>query len=69
LGWNDLDCYGSTFYESPNIDKPASSAIMFTDAYAGGTVCSPTKAALKSGKHPTRLGITDQIPGAERRCE
>jgi arylsulfatase A-like enzyme len=64
LGWNDLGCYGSTFYESPNIDKLASSAIMFTDAYAGGTVCSPTRAALMTGKHPARLGITDWIPGA-----
>ncbi len=64
LGWNDLGCYGSTFYESPNIDKLASSAIKFTDAYAGGSVCSPTRAALMSGKHPARIGITDWIPGA-----
>ncbi len=64
LGWNDLGCYGSTFYESPNIDKLASAAIRFTDAYAGGSVCSPTRAALMTGKHPARIGITDWIPGA-----
>ncbi len=64
LGWNDLGCYGSTFYESPNIDKLASSAIKFTDAYAAGSVCSPTRAALMTGKHPARIGITDWIPGA-----
>ncbi len=63
LGWNDLGCYGSTFYESPNIDKLAASAIKFTDAYAAGTVCSPTRAALMTGKHPARIGITDWIPG------
>ncbi len=63
LGWNDLGCYGSTFYESPNIDKLAQSAIKFTDAYAAGSVCSPTRAALMTGKHPARIGITDWIPG------
>ena len=63
LGWNDLGCYGSTFYESPNIDKLAKTSIMFTDAYAAGSVCSPTRAAILTGKHPTRIGITDWIPG------
>ncbi len=63
LGWKDLGCYGSTFYETPNLDKLASTAVKFTDAYAASTVCSPTRASLMTGKHPARVGITDWIPG------
>ena len=63
LGWTDLGCYGSTFYETPNIDALAGQGIRFTDAYAASPVCSPTRAAIMTGKHPARLGITDWIPG------
>ncbi|NPA36124.1 MAG: sulfatase [Chlorobi bacterium] len=63
LGWKDLGCFGSTFYESPNIDKLAQTSVMFTEAYAAGPVCSPTRAAILTGKHPARIGITDWIPG------
>ncbi len=63
LGWKDLGCYGSTFYETPNIDKLAQSSAVFTNAYAASPVCSPTRAAILTGKHPTRVGITDWIPG------
>ncbi|HIL69901.1 MAG TPA: hypothetical protein EYG38_08635, partial [Verrucomicrobia bacterium] len=41
LGWRDLSCYGSTFYETPNIDRLASQGMRFTDAYASAGVCSP----------------------------
>lgn len=44
LGWRDLSCYGSDFYETPNIDRLAKQGIRFTDAYAAATVCSPTRA-------------------------
>ena len=63
FGWMDLSCYGSTFYDTPNIDKLASQGMRFTDAYAASAVCSPTRAALMSGKYPARLHITDWIPG------
>ena len=63
LGWTDLGCYGSTFYETPNIDELARQAMRFTDAYAACPVCSPTRASIMTGKYPTRVGITDWIPG------
>jgi arylsulfatase A-like enzyme len=63
LGWTDLGCYGSTFYETPKIDKLAQEAMRFTDAYAACPVCSPTRASIMTGKYPTRVGITDWIPG------
>ena len=63
LGWKDLGCYGSTFYESPNIDRLAAEGMRFTDAYAACPVCSPTRASIMTGKHPVRVGITDWIPG------
>ena len=63
LGWNDLSCYGSTFYETPNLDRFAAQSMRFTNAYAAGSVCSPTRAAIMTGKNPVRVDITDWIPG------
>jgi arylsulfatase A len=63
FGWRQLGCYGSTFYKSPNIDKLASEGMRFTDAYAACPVCSPTRAAIMTGKYPGRLHVTDFIPG------
>ena len=63
LGWKDLGYTGSTFYETPNIDKLASEGMVFTDAYAASPVCSPSRAAIMSGKYPARLNLTDYIPG------
>ncbi len=65
LGWRDLSCYGSTFYETPNIDRLASQGMRFTDAYAAATVCSPTRAAVLTGKTPARLHLTDFLSGLE----
>nr|WP_299389341.1 sulfatase [Allomuricauda sp.] len=65
LGWKDLGCYGSSFHETPNIDRLASKSAVFINAYAASPVCSPTRAALLTGKHPTRVGITDWIPGKD----
>ena len=65
LGWNDLGCYGSTFYETPNIDQLAKDGMRFTDAYASCPVCSPSRASILTGKHPARLNITDWIPGLD----
>ncbi len=63
LGIRDLVCYGSMFYETPNIDQLAADGVRFTRAYSAGSVCSPTRASIQSGKFPARIGITDWIPG------
>jgi arylsulfatase A len=63
LGWRDLGCYGSPFHETPHIDRLAADGVRFTDAYAACHVCSPTRAALLTGKYPARLGLTDWLPG------
>jgi len=63
LGWTDLACYGSKLYETPNLDQLARDGVKFTQNYSACTVCSPTRAALLTGKYPARLHITDWIPG------
>jgi arylsulfatase A-like enzyme len=65
LGWKDLGCYGSEFYETPNIDRLAQEGMLFTDAYAACPVCSPTRASIMTGKYPARLGITQWIGGSD----
>ena len=59
MGWRDAGCYGSTFYETPNIDRLAKQGMRFTNAYAACPVCSPTRASIMTGKYPARLGTTD----------
>ena len=61
LGWMDLGCYGSEFYETPNIDRLAAQGMRFTDAYAASPVCSPTRASILTGKYPATVGVTDWI--------
>ena len=61
LGWTDLGCFGSTFYETPNLDRLAATGMKFTDAYASCPVCSPTRASIMTGLYPQRVGITDFI--------
>ncbi len=63
LGWTDLSCYGSDLYETPHIDRLARDGMKFTQAYSACTVCSPTRAAILTGKYPARLHVTDWIPG------
>ena len=63
MGWKDLGCYGSTFYETPNIDRLAVEGMRFTDAYAACPVCSPTRASILSGRYPARVGVTNFIGG------
>ncbi|MFN8239567.1 MAG: sulfatase [Bacteroidales bacterium] len=64
-GYSDSGCYGSTFYETPNIDRLASAGLRFTNAYAACPVSSPTRAAIMTGRYPVRTGITDWIPGRQ----
>lgn len=63
LGWTDLSCYGSRFYETPNLDQLAKEGVRFTNAYAACPVSSPTRASFQTGKYPARLHLTDYIPG------
>ncbi|KPL08672.1 MAG: hypothetical protein AMS26_24260 [Bacteroides sp. SM23_62] len=64
LGWNQLGCYGGP-YRTPNIDELATGGMRFTNAYASAAVCSPTRAALMTGKYPARLHLTDFIKGGD----
>ena len=57
LGWSDLGCYGSSFYETPHIDRLAREGTRFTDAYATCHVCSPSRASIMTGKYPARLRL------------
>ncbi len=66
LGQRDLGVYGSTFYETPWIDRLAREGARFTDAYAASPVCSPTRASILTGLWPQRTGITDYIGHANR---
>ncbi|WP_075601972.1 sulfatase [Saccharicrinis aurantiacus] len=61
LGYTDLGCMGSQYYETPNIDKIAAEGTLFTDAYAACQVCSPSRASILTGQFTARHGITDWI--------
>lgn len=58
LGWKDLTCYGSDFYETPNIDAFAETGVSFTNAYTASPLCSPTRASILTGQEPGRLRLT-----------
>ncbi len=61
MGWMDLSCQGSDFYRTPNVDRLAEEGVQFTNGYAACAVCSPTRAAVQTGRYPHRLGVTDWI--------
>ena len=61
LGYKDLGCYGGDHFETPRIDALAQESLRFTQAYANCPVCSPSRAALMTGKNPARLGFTGHI--------
>jgi arylsulfatase A-like enzyme len=65
MGWADGGCFGSKYYRTPNLDTLAAAGMRFTQAYAACAVCSPTRAAIMTGKYPARLHLTDWIPGEE----
>ena len=66
LGWTGLNCFGSDLYETPHLDQLAEGGMKFTDAYAGCTVCSPSRAAIMTGMTPARLHLTTFIAGQNR---
>ena len=61
LGATDIGCFGSTFYETPNVDRLARDGMRFTASYSACPVCSPTRASMMTGRYPQRAGITDYI--------
>lgn len=63
LGWTDLAGFGSDLHETPALDQLARDGMKFTQNYSACTVCSPTRAALMTGKYPARLHVTDWIAG------
>jgi len=64
LGAVDLGCYGADLHETPRLDALAKQSVHFRQAYASAPVCSPTRAAMMTGKHPARLGITIWAEGS-----
>jgi arylsulfatase A-like enzyme len=64
LGWRDLSNEGSTYYESPHIDRIAAAGMKFTRGYATCQVCSPSRASILTGKYPPNHGITTWIGDA-----
>ena len=68
LGINDLGCYGRKDHSTPNLDKLAAEGARFTQAYAAGSVCSPSRAAILTGQSPARLKITTFLPGRSDRA-
>lgn len=61
LGWMDLSCQGSDYFRTPNVDRLAREGTRFTNGYAACAVCSPTRAAVQTGRYPGRIGVTDWI--------
>jgi arylsulfatase A-like enzyme len=61
LGWRDLGCFGSTFYQTPHLDALAARGIVFRQAYAANPLCSPTRASILTGLYPARIGITAPV--------
>ncbi len=63
LGYKDLGCYGSRFYETPHLDALAVDSVRFTNAYAASPVCSPTRSSVMTGRYPARTRNTDYFGG------
>jgi len=61
LGVRDLGCFGSTFHETPNIDRLAARGVRLTNAFSASPLCSPTRASIMTGQHPARIGITSPV--------
>ena len=58
MGWMDSSVYGSRYYETPNLERLARTAIRFTDAYSAAPLCTATRASILTGNYPGRLHIT-----------
>jgi hypothetical protein len=58
MGWKDIACAGSTYYETPHIDELAANGMRFVNAYSSSPVCTPSRGAIFSGKNPARTKLT-----------
>ena len=67
LGWSDVGCYGSRFYETPAIDQLAKEGMLFDNAYSTCHVCSPSRASILTGKYPARTNLTEWLGGRPER--
>ncbi|XAL99273.1 sulfatase-like hydrolase/transferase [Phycisphaeraceae bacterium D3-23] len=67
LGYGDLGCYGSEDQHTPHLDALADAGIRLTDYHSNGTVCSPTRAALMTGRYPQRTGVEGVVTAANHR--
>lgn len=71
LGWTGLGCFGSKYYETPNLDRLCGEGMKFTNGYADVPVCAPTRACLISGQYTPRTGVyrvSDMTKGKEKYC-
>ena len=68
LGQRDLGCYGSQFYETPEIDQLAKEGVLFENAYSTCHVCSPSRASIQTGKYPGRTNLTEWLGGRPERA-
>jgi arylsulfatase A len=66
LGYADVGCFGSSFYQTPNVDRLARQGMRFTNGYAACPVCSPTRASIQTGKNPARLHLTNFLKGMRK---
>ena len=67
LGYGDLSIYGNKKIQTPNIDMLGNDGLLFTDFHSNGTVCSPTRAALLTGKYQQRVGVKGVITAKNHR--
>ena len=68
LGWSDVGCYGSTFHETPHVDRLAKEGMRFDNAYSTCHVCSPSRASILTGKYPARTDLTEWLGGRPERA-
>lgn len=61
LGYGDVGCYGNTTLNTPNIDKLASQGVKLTHHLTASPTCTPSRAALLTGRYPARTGIVDEF--------
>ena len=66
LGYGDTSVYGSTYYTTPNIDALAARGVRFVQAYGSGSVCSPSRVSILTGRYPHRVQLTNFLGYRDR---